>query len=553
MALPASDLLNAWPPAALDAILPPMGRWSAWWANSIEQLQIAYGGGTTGDGTGFFASDQGGQKVHSLGPISWFVGKPTTGGGQNTKIPIPIAAEICQASADLLFSDPVTVTVGGEKDPAKPVDGEVAPKSPTQERLNELLNDNAHSTFAEAAEMCAALGGVYLRVTWDDTVEPDGPFSTIMDADMAIPEFAWGRLRAVTFWNVVHTVGKIVYRHLERHELDLAGNGIILHGLYAGEADKLGVRVPLTSVPAVASLAAVALHKDVDDVEGTIDTKSPGLAVTYVPNQTPNRIWRKHPIGRHLGRSDLDGIEHLMDQLAENTTDWMRARRAARARVMYSKDLAKNGGPGNGTFVNPDQESYVSVSFSGMSGGKDAKLADMVQVLQPTFEPTGYKITGQELAEQILQMAGYSMQTFGVNPEGGGDRTATEIESKERRSLMTRARKLREWTPGLTNHLTKLLNVDRDFFGNPNLFTSLDVEFADGVQESQIKLGQFVQSLYASESASVDERVSILHNDWSEEQIATEVKRIKAEFAQTPMDDPAMTPFDDPADDGTKP
>jgi hypothetical protein len=546
MPLPTSDPNRIWPPKQLDAILPPMAQWAAWWTNSLDRLQVAYGGGTTGDTTGFFASDTGGQKVHSLGPIRWFVGQPTLGAERNTKLPIPIAAEMCQASADLLFSDPVTVTVG-RVDTVK-VDGATkTPKAPnpTQERLNDLLDDSFHSTMAEAAEMCAALGGVYLRATWDDTVFPDGPFSTIKDANQALPEFKWGKLVAVTFWSVVHTQGKLVYRHLERHELGITGNGVILHGLYEGEADKLGTKVSLNALP---ETAAMALHIDLN-VEGTLDTRSPGLAVTYVPNQTPNRMWREDPIGRHLGRSDLDGIEHLLDQLAETMSDWMRARRAARARVMYAKDLVKSAGPGKGSVIDAEQETYVATTMAGGSGGLDKTLAERVQVLQPTFNPEQYKVTADSLIEQILQMSGYSMQTFGVNPDGGGDKTATEIESKERRSLMTRGRKIREWGPALREHITKLLAIDRDFFGHPNVVTDMVVEFSDGVQESQVKLGQYVQSLYTSESASVEERVEILHPDWTDDQKDEEVGRIKAEFAQTPMADPAMTPFGDPSAD----
>jgi hypothetical protein len=546
MPLP-SDPKLPWPPKQLDAILPAMGQWSAWWTNSLERLQIAYGGGPTGDTTNFFKSDTGQMKVHSLGPIRWFVGTAPVGPERNTKLPIPMAAEICQASADLLFSDPITVTVGAPITPDAPVDADgdaaeptatVTPPNPTQDRLDTLLNDYFHSTMAEAAEMCAALGGTYLRVTWDVDTEPDGPFSTAKDADTAIPEFKWGRLQAVTFWSVVRREGKQIYRHLERHELAPNGNGVILHALYMGEDDTLGTRISLTTLP---ETAAMALNDDLN-VEGSIDTQSPGLAVQYVPNQTPNRMWRTDPIGRNLGRSDLDGIEHLLDQLAENMSDWMRARRAARARVMYSKEFTKSAGPGQGTVV-IDQETYVPVAYSGMNGGKDAKLSDMVQVLQPSFDPAGYKVTADTLIEQILQMAGYSMQTFGVNPgDAAGQRTATEIEQKERRSLMTRDRKIREWTPALLEHITKLLLIDNTFFNGRNVVTDLTVEFSDGVQESQIKLGEFVQSLYISESASTEERVEILHQDWTEDQKAIEVKRIKAEFAIAQPD--AMVPPD---------
>lgn len=527
MPLPVSDVNLAWPPKDLEQILPRMAQWSAWWANSLERLQAAYGGGQSMDATGFFASDTGGFKA-AVGRTMqrWFVGQRPLGADRNTKLPSPIAAGICQASADLMFSDPITVKVTDKA---------------TQARIEVLLDDNFHSTIAEGAEAGAALGGVYLRATWDDSVVPDAPFTTIVDADQAIPEFKWGRLVAVTFWSVVFREGKIVRRHLERHEL-VNGNGVILHGLYEGEEDKLGIQVSLN---VSATTAPMALRTDLN-LEGTIDTKSPGLAVEYVPNQTPNRIWRSHPIGRNLGRSDLDGIEHLLDQHAENLSDWMRARRAARARVMVAKDLVKSAGPGQGQVVDLDQETYVATSFvAGVGPSGTPNLADRVQVLQPTFNPEQYKITGEALFEQIIQTAGYSMQTFGVDSASSGDTTATEVEARERRSLMTRSRKIREWRPALERHLKKLLALDNAFFNGQNSADDLIVEFADGVQESQLRLAQTAQALYASESASVHERVTMLHPDWDEKQIGDEVKAIEKEFAHASLTDPAMTPFDD--------
>lgn len=528
MALPVSDTVSPWPPQNVADLLPSMARWGAWWSNDLKMLQAAYGGGKLNDGLGFFASDQGGIKVHSLGPIRWFVATPASLGQPNTKLPIPIAANICQASSDLLFSDPVTATVSDEA---------------TQARLEDLLDDAFHTRMAEAAEMSAALGGSYLRVTWDDAVSQDGPFTTVKDADEAIPEFQFGKLTAVTFWAVVARNGKRVYRHLERHELDVQGNGVILHGLYEGDEGTLGNRISLTARPETARLA---LNADLT-LEGTIDTASPGLAVQYVPNQIPNRVWRHNPLGKNLGRSDLDGVEHLMDQLSETMSDWMRARRAARARVLYSKDLAKSMGPGQASVLEVDQETYVQTAMTGASGEKPLSMAERVQVLQPDFDPAGYKATADELIEQILQMSGYSQSTFGSNHEEGGQRTATEIESRERRSLMTRARKIRNWQPALLEHITKLLDVDRVFFNHPNVTSGLAIEFSDGVQESQLRLAQTVQALYMAESASVEERVAMLHPDWDEDQISTEVGRIKAEFGAA--GDPQMSPYQEPDGD----
>lgn len=515
MPLPVSDANAQWPPKELEQILPRMAQWSAWWSNSLERLQAAYGGGQSMDSIGFFASDTGGFKAAVGRTLQrWFVGQRPLGPERNTKLPSPIASGICQASADLMFSDPITVTVTDKG---------------TQARVEELLDDNFHSTIAEAAEAGAALGGVYLRATWDDSVVDDAPFTTTIDADQAIPEFKWGRLVAVTFWSVIAREGKVVTRHLERHELDAFGVGIILHGLYEGTEDKLGVRVSLTTNSMTEPMAA---HIDLN-IEGSISTLTPDLAVEYIPNQTPNRGWRHHPVGKNLGRSDLDGIEHLLDQHAETMSDWMRARRAARARVMMSKELVKSAGPGNGQVVDLDQETYVETSFS-MGGGPSSTptLADRVQVLQPTFNPEQYKATADALFDQIIQTAGYSMETFGID-NGAAQRTATEIESKERRSLMTRSRKIREWRPGLERHLAKLLAIDNAFFNGHNNPAGLVVEFSDGVQESQLKLAQTAQALYTAESASAHERVAMLHPDWDEKQIDAEVALIKDEFDHT--------------------
>lgn len=560
MPLPASGANTVWPPKQLERILPRMAQWSAWYSGELEALQIAYGGGTAQDSTGFFASDGGGFKAAVGRTLQrWFVAQRPIGNERNTKLPIPIAAEMCQASADLLFADPVTVTVGVTKKPAAPTDADgdaAAPTkapNPTQDRLNELLDDNFHSTMAEAAELCAALGGVYLRTTWDLVNFPEGPFSTIKDADAALPEFKWGRLSAVTFWSVIKRDGSKVYRHLERHEIKLdllgapTGNGIILHGLYEGDDETLGTRINLTTLP---ETEAMALHTDLN-VEGTIDTGSAGLAVTYVPNQTPNRSWRRDVIGRHLGRSDLDGVEHLMDQLAETMSDWMRARRAARARVMMSKDLVKSAGPGNGTVVSLEKETYIDTDFA-MGGGPSSspKLSDRVQILQPEFHPEDFKVTADDLIEQILQMVGYSMQTFGVG-DTGTQRTATEVESKERRSMMTRSRKIREWNPALVEHITKLLQVDNTFFRGHNDIVDLTVEFTDGVQETQLALAQTVQALFTAESASLRERVSILHPEWDEDQIEAEAKAIEKEFA-APTPESLVPPDFGPVNDESR-
>lgn len=519
MPLPASDN-QMWPPIDFAPIFDQMRKWSAWWSNDLDLLQAAYGFNDPRKSQ--WEGQHGPHRLVAKVLQRWFVGEPRDEQQKSTKLPVPVGSEICQGSADLLFAEPVTIHVDD---------------TTTQERIDDLTGEDFADALAEGAEIAAALGGVYLRATWDPTLL-DRPFTTLVDADGALPEFKFGRMQAVTFWTVVYRDGERTWRHVERHELNAFGAGVILHGLYQGDEYRLGVRVGLATLPATEPLS---LFDDLN-VEGTIDTKSTGLAVEYVPNQTPNRVWRHMPAGRYLGRSDLDGVEHLMDELAETMSDWMRARRVARARIALPKSMLKSDGAGRGAVVNPDQE--VFTPLDGLLDSKDQPLGQQIQLLQPTFDPTGYKATADHLVELIVQEAGYSPATFGL--DGGkvrAQRTATEVEGMERRTLLTRKRKIRAWTPAIRNHVRKLLALDNTFFSGANSLTvDITVEFPDGVQESQLQLAQTAQALAAAEAASTKTLVQMLHPDWDDDQVDDEVREIQAQAPQVAP--PDVPPFD---------
>jgi A118 family predicted phage portal protein len=515
-----------WPPPELSkSILPNMGLWSAWYAGDPELLSAVYGGRTGNDPTqtGFFASDHGGFKATMGRALQrWFWGEPTRGPDRRLKLHVPIAADLCQASADLIFAEQVNFDVDG-KDTA------------TQDRLELYGEDGLHATLSEAAEVGAALGGVFLRVAWDENLM-DHSFLTTVDADQAWPEYSYGQLVAVTFWQVVARDEKKVWRHLERHELDSQGVGIILHGLYEGEEDRLGHPVPLTDSTATAALAVLV------DENASISTQSPGLAVEYVPNQRPQRRWRTDPLGRNLGRSDLDGVEPLMDSLDETYSSWMRDVRLGRARLMVAKTLLEDNGPGNGASFSADREVYSSLNVLGKG---DLPLSQQIEQVQFTIRYEEHRSTAQQLVEDILRTAGYSAQTFGEG-DTGNIRTATEVEQRERRSLLTRDRKIRLWKPRTARIVEKLLAVDQAVFGAKVTPQRPDVNFADGVQETPLALAQTVQALYTAESASTEVRVRIVHPDWDDDAVTAEVALIMQEqAAKVPaMMDPAGGSFD---------
>jgi hypothetical protein len=319
--------------------------------------------------------------------------------------------------------------------------------------------------------------------------------------------------------------GSTWWRHLERHELDPAGQGIILHGLYQGTPDNLGRPVPFTESVDTAQLADLV-------VDGNrIDTQSPGLAVTYIPNQRPQRRWRHDPLGRNLGRSDLDGVESLMDALDETYTSWLRDIRLGKARILASRQLLDDLGPGRGAAFDTDREVFTPLAAGVGSlnpGGGAGTAQGVLQPVEFKIRFAEHQATGQQLIGDICRTAGYSAQTFGENSDVTA--TATEVQARERRSFMTRDRKARHWRPALADHIEKLLAIDAAIFGTRGVRPQRPtVEFGDSVQESQLTLAQTAQALRGARAASTQVLVELVHPEWDETQVTEEVGRITTE------------------------
>lgn len=502
MPLPAGTGL-AWPPRELAAVRPRLAEWSAWYA---------------GDPTGLANVYRTGSQVR-VGTAQGVVGRVRTwwGGGRadltkpRTQLHVPIAADLCQASADLLYSERPRITVGGTA-------ADKARLRPTQDRIDVLLDDGLHNQLAEGAEVAAALGSNFLRVTWDREVAP-APFVTSVHADGAWPVFRYGRMVAVTFWRVVSADGTVVRRHLERHEL-VDGVGVVLHGLYEGREDDLGRAVPLVEDRATAGLAEL-----VGPDGQSVSTESPGLAVVHVPNQTPQRRFRTDPVGMHYGRSDLDGVEGLMDALDETWSSWMRDLRLGKARVLVARSALEDLGAGRGAAFDTDREVFESLNV--LASREASGLP--IEPVQFAIRVEEHARTQQELVESILRSAGYSSRSFGESEQGGAV-TAAEVQSQERRSFLTRDRKARLQRPAVAALVEKLLAVDVAVFGTRGVEAFRpDVDLGDSVQDSPLALAQTADFLRRARAASTETLVGLTHPDWDEERVRLEARAIAAE------------------------
>ncbi|MEV8042451.1 phage portal protein [Streptomyces griseoluteus] len=501
MPLPTRNV--PWPPPYLKPALDAMGTWDTWWSGDIERLESLYGGGAGGFGGDLKAAQFSGGMVGRL--ARWWWGTPTAPGERRTKVHVPIAGDLCAGSADLLFSEPPKFTIGHEA---------------TTKRLDELTDDGMLATLQTGAEIGSVLGSVYLRPVYDKTLA-DRAWLDAVHADRAIPQFTWGRLSAVTFWRVVHEEDGQVWRHLELHEA-----GRIFHGLYQGTSGKLGRPVPLQDHPATEGHAAV-----VND-ESFVETGYKGLDVSHVPNQLSRR-WRSNQALRDFGRSDLDGVEPLMDQLDEAYSSWMRDIRLGKGRIVVPDSYLQSNGPGKGASWNPDQE-----AFAGINALTRGDQGLQLTVAQFAIRVQEHKDTVEDLINQILRSAGYSNQTFGL----GGDVavTATEVVSKERRSMTTRGRKILRWRPALAHAIEALLAVDQAVFGGSAVPQRPSIEFEDSVQEDPLQLANTCDVLRRAQAASTDTLVRMAHPEWDDTQVQAEVTRIHQEQGMA-VPDPMQT------------
>lgn len=415
---------------------------------------------------------------------------------RDTRLHVPLPGDIASTSADLLFADMPAITVAN---------------TATQDRLTELLDEGrVHSSLLSAAEQAAALSGVFLRVTWDRELA-QRPLLTVVQADAAVPEFRFGMLRAVTFWQeLAGSTEATVWRHLERHE-----PGHIVHALYEGTKDNIGRSVPLTEHTETADIAA---SLDVDGDGQTITTGITELTAAYVPNMLPNRLHRGAP----HGRSDYAApLYDLFDALDETWSSWMRDIRLARARLIVPDGYLRSEGAGQGASFDEDRDVWHGLKMPPNEGSG-------ITLSQFAIRVDEHARTSEAVVRQSAQSAGYSAQSFGLQGEGQAI-TATESDSRDQRSMVTRKKKVGYWKHPLADQTYVMQLLDVAQFGARYAPERPMVEFGDGVAESEQSRATTLELLTRANAASTGTKVKILHPDWDDTAVKVEVAAILRE------------------------
>ncbi len=520
---------DPWPPKAWQPIQRDIEEAAAWYSGDEARLINFYGGPDAVVGN----RARGGRLISGWSRF-WARRSADSQTGRQ-RLHVPAAADVAAVSADLLFGDEPRLVVPEAHEGADSRDATAA-----EERLAEIAEaDGWASTLLEGAEVCAALGGVYLRVVWDDRLA-DHPMLDVVHCDHAVPEFRFGRLVAVTFWRVVRHEETAVWRHLERHE-----PGVILHGLYVGDRDHLGAKRPLADHPDTAGLLAADMPDGTVELPDGID----GLVVRYVPNVLPNRKHR----GRPVGRSDTSGCEPLMDALDETYSAWMREVRLVKPRIVVPKEFldrrgGPNGGRGQGAYFDVDAEIFSPLEMDPANKDRAG-----ITVAEFALHTEDYERTTMKLFTQIVQTAGYSPQSFGL-PGEGREQTATEVDAREGRSDRSTGRKRRYFGTAIEDIAEIALIVDREVFGSRVVPVRPRIEWPDATEQDLRETASALNLINLARAASARTRVKILHPDWDDAEVDEEAALILAEEG-TAVGDPTggAPPPDEDDDTGAEP
>lgn len=495
--LPVSNI--AWPPPACVEADRHYRVWGAWYSGDPDQLQRVY---QVTNGIGAAVDQKYGVAASNVTLLNqtsrYFWGNPATPGEtRNTKLHVPLAADISSTSSDLLFGEPPAFSVDDDLEDA------------TADALEKLVGGGLVPVLSEGAEIGSSMGGYYIRVSWDPAVA-DHPIYDTIPPDSAIPIWRSGRLVAVTFWREVAADDtEHVYRHLELHE-----PGKVWHGLYRGDTGSLGVNVPFDRSPETQAFSALV------NSEGWVDTGTTWLTAEYVPNMLPNRIMR----GSLLGRSDYSGIESTMDAIDETWSSLMRDVRNGKGRVIVPESYLDSQGPGRGARFDPERGYFSPVKALPDSEGVS------LEIVQFDIRVTEHVDTIRALSAQAVRGAGYSAQTFGESDSSSGTATATEIQARERRSYTTRDKKIGYTKPPLGRILKAGLEMYAAKFGFEGITPVVpDIVFPDGVQTDEFTTARTIQMLDSAKAISTRTKVEMAHSQWSKTQVDEEVEAIEGQ------------------------
>lgn len=518
-----------WPPRDERSRYDRMRVNAVWYGGDREQLSALDGGISLSITGGARTTINPGGSVKSVEASGRdvFWGRRNNTHEVDTRRHLPVAEDIAALSAEVLFSTRPQIVVDGPTEAQQSANGKASAERPTvatkaaQQRLDKVLDKcNFQQTLMAAAETAAALGSVGLRIALDTARIPDRPVIVRVDADAILPQYAWGHLTGVWFWQVVRADQQTIWRHIESHV-----GGVVYHGLYKGDSNNLGERVSLAESPKTAHLA-----DKVNEDGGIVISRDGGATAVSIPNMLPDPLDRQNPAGRSdytpSVRSLFDDIDRVYTQMLESIDD-------ARSRLFIDESVLDRGRPGEGAVFNQEQRNFTKLK---MPPTDETPTGLPIEKVQFEMRVAEYLTGVDALVTRAIEASGYTAET---DTDGKGRAmTATEYSGRNQRSMRTRGKKIGYWKTELESVLTTLLAVDVENFapietvdGTPVRVEAFPVrvEFPPAVQPTIIELANTAEALQRAKAASVTTLVKVVHPEWDEIEVQEEVDRMLAE------------------------
>lgn len=478
--LPVDSRKMAWPPAPWKRALERMEEHDAWARGDLLRLGAIYKAKIPNR---FLAKDVEDEMTDMVNP--------------------GIAQEVVRTGASLLFGEPASYYVKGSRDDNAPPAVKAA-----QERLDNLIAKNSfHSRAYEAAEINATLGAVAYKLDWDASLA-DHVLISAVRGDQCIPYTRFGKVVGVLFWRIVEDdeeSGK-VWRHLEYRE-----PGKISHGLYQGTSDLLGPRLPLSA------------HVETAGFQDEVILPAGKMYAYYTPNKRPNPDEPSLPVGR----SDLAGLESMMDQAAQILSIWGKEFSLGQGRLFAPIEFLQKMEEGQWKFkVNKSLYTPLDVHPDEAN-----KLIDNVQ-FEIRHEP--FVAALDALLRRIVSTAGYSIQTVDPKFEGSSGESGTALKLRERKSMMTRMHKQLLYTPVIEQMLTDALELDARLYGAGGAQGEVYMEWADSVADDPNEVARYVETSRRAGAMSLHAAVRRLNPDMTDAEVEAEVQRCMDENGAMP-------------------
>lgn len=520
--------MAAFPGAPMDEAFKQLAIYDAWYANDMNSLPDQVGSPATHMHRGM---------PHTGGLVGMvsagLVGTPV--GENRSALAIPIAGDLAQLSADLLFAEAPTITLPDATDTA---DAKATPERKAAQARLELImsSDAAHAELLRAGEYSAAHGWTYLTVVWDKAFR-DHVWFRAYRADCAIPEWRHGSLSAVTLWTE-YLRKDDRYRLLERH-----APGSITFSLWKGGKDEQGAQVPLNTITETAHYLSLLPVVDADvlpeapSMDVVVKTGVQYLTVEHMPNMLPNPEWDRKGDLANLGRSDFFKLEPLFSRINALWSSLMRDFDNGMGRLSVPESYLKLNGPGKGASFDMGRQVY-----SPLGGLVDDGKGGTITISQFEIRVAEHLDAIVALKLEIAQSTGYSASHFGIHE--GGTKTATEVNDDRTDSERTRDKKALYVRPALSRLARTALAIDALVFpgkGGQLIEEVPEITFAEVSQVDPLKRAQTTQIEMLARVRSIISGVRQAQPNLTPAEAETEADLIRAEngMSTVPAVDPA--------------